>query len=261
MSNLLIEFEDVFSPREGLPTPHAIEHSIDLIPRDALPNAPSYHLSPCEVVEWECQLQQLLYSSHIQPSCSPCASPDFIILKKDSGEWCLVTEYRALNKFTVKNRYPVPHIEDLLDQLHGAQYFTKMDLSTSYHQIRMDTTNTWKTTFKTHFGICEWMVMPFGLTNSPATFMRLINDFIHHMLGHTMVIYLDDILVFSKTWEDHLHHVRAMLQLLRAHKLQVKKRKSSFGENSVSYLGFISDLERVRLDSTKVQALSQWPTP
>jgi uncharacterized protein YfbU (UPF0304 family) len=127
-----------------------------------------------------------------------------------------------------------------------------MDLTTSYHQIHMVDVDTWKTTFKTRFGIYEWMVMPFGLTNSPAAFMKLINDVFHHILEHTVVIYLDNILIFSKTMEDHLHHVNDMLQLLQGHKLQVKKRKSSFAKNSVSYLGFIIEQEGMHLDFSKV---------
>jgi hypothetical protein len=123
--------------------------------------------------------------------------PAFIIPKKESGEWRLIIDYQALNKSTVKNRYPLPRIEDLLDQLKGAKCFTKMDLMASYHQVCMAATNTWKTNFKTRFGLYEWMVMPFGLTNAPATFQRLINDIFRPLLGCIVVIYLDDILVFS----------------------------------------------------------------
>jgi hypothetical protein len=136
-----------------------------------------------------------------------------------------------------------------------------MDLTTGYHQVHMNATDTWKTTFKTKFGLYEWMVMPFGLTNAPATFMRLINDIFRAHLGKIVVIYLDDILVFSKTWEDHFLHVHTVLDLLHTHKLQVKHHKSSFGKPSIQYLGFVVSVEGVSPDPTKVQALAQWPAP
>jgi hypothetical protein len=142
LSVILSKYFDVFSPPEGLPPQHPIEHSIDLIPDVVLPNAPSYRLAPREIEEIEFQLQQLLNADHIQPCYSPCASPTFIIPKKESGEWHLVTDYRALNKITVKNRYPLLRIKDFLDQLKREKYFTKMDMTTSYHQVCMATTDT-----------------------------------------------------------------------------------------------------------------------
>jgi len=261
MAPLLHEFVDVFTQHTGLPPTCSVEHHIDLIPGASLPNAPSYRLAPREATEIECQIEELLTSGHIQTSSSPCASPAFIIPKKDTSEWHLVTDYRALNKATVKNRYPLPRIEDLLDHLHGACFFTKMDLTAGYHQVRMHAADTWKTVFKTKFGLFEWLVMPFGLTNAPATFMRFINDVFRAHLGKFVVIYLDDILVFSKSWEDHLQHVHTILELLRAHYLQVKEKKSYFGQTSVQYLGFIIDNKGVRPDPSRVQALAQWPAP
>jgi hypothetical protein len=145
----------------------------------------------------------------------------------------------------------------LLDQLKGAKYFTKTDLTAGYHQVCMASPDTWKTTFKTRFGLYEWMVIPFGLTNTPATFQRLINDIFRPLLGRIVVIYLDDILVFRKTWEEHLQHVRSVLQLLCTNhlQLQVKERKSSFGHTFVSYLRFFID-QGVCPDASKVQALA-----
>jgi hypothetical protein len=227
----------------------------------SLPNAQAYRLAPRESDEIERQITQLLESGHIQPSSSPCASLAFIIPKKDDLEWRLVTDYRALNKIMVKNRYPLPRIEDLMDHLHDVVYFTKMDLTMGYHQVRMHSMDTWKTAFKTKFGLFEWLVMPFGLTNAPTTFMRLINDVFHPLLGKIVVIYLDDILIFSRSWEEHMQHVCQVLELLRTHKLQVKEKKSFFGQKFVQYLGFIVDMEGIRPDPTKVQALAQWPMP
>jgi hypothetical protein len=136
-----------------------------------------------------------------------------------------------------------------------------MNLTTGYHQVHINATDTWKKTFKTKFGLYEWVVMPFGLINAPATFMRLINDIFRAQLGEIVVIYLDDILVFNKTWEDHLLHVCTVLDLLRTHKLQVERSKSSFGQPSVQFFGFIVSVEGVSLDPTKVQALAQWLAP
>eukprot|EP00253_Pinus_taeda_P008244 PITA_08244 len=232
MAPLLHEFVDIFTQPTGLHPARSVEHHIDLIPGASLPNTPSYRLAPREATEIERQIEELLTS-----------------------------DYRALNKATVKKRYPLPRIEDLLDHLHGACFFTKMDLAVGYHQVRMHAADTWKTTFKTKFGLFEWLVMPFGLTNAPTTFMRFINDIFKAHLGKFVVIYLDDILVFIKSWEDHLQHVRTILELLRAHHLQVKEKKSYFGQTSVQYLGFIIDNKGVCPDPSRVQALAQWPAP
>ena len=151
----------------------------------------------------------------------------------------LVTNYRALNKATVKNRYPLPRIEELLDTLQGEKWFTKLDLTASYHQVRMNSDDVWKTTFKTKFGLYEWKFMPFSLNNAPATFMRLINDIFRPHLGCMVVIYLDDILIFIHTWDAHMQHVRQILQILRGNKLQVKEKKSYFGQSLVPYLRFV----------------------
>ena len=218
-------------------------------------------MAPKEAEEIERQLKELIESDHIQHSASPCASPAFVIPKKDTTEMRLVADYRALNKATVKNRYPLPRIEELLDCLHGAKWFTKSDLTSGYHQIRMNPDDVWKTTFKTKFGLFEWKVMPFGLTNAPVTFMRVINDIFSPHLGRILVIYLDEILIFNKTWAEHLQHVHQVFELLREHKLQVKERKSYFGQSSVPYLGFIVDANGIRPDPARVQALAQWPVP
>ena len=252
---LLHEFADVFTQPIGLPPTRSVEHHINLISGASLPNTPYYHLAPREAAEIECQIDELLTSGHIQPSSSPCASPTFIIPKKDTFEWRLVTDYRALNKVTVKNHYTLPLIDDLLDHLHGACFFTKMDLTTSYHQVRMHATNTWKNDFKTNFGLFEWLVMSFGVTNALATFMRFINDIFREHLGKFVVIYLDDILVFSKSQEYPIQDARTILELLQAHHLQFKEKKSYFGQTSVQYLGFIIDSIGVHPYPSCVQAL------
>jgi hypothetical protein len=149
MTPLLQEFADVFQIPTGLPPSRHIDHSIHLILGSTLPNAPTYRLTPRETEEIEKQLTDLINSSHIQPSSTPCASVAFVIPKRDTSEMCLVSDYRALNKATVKNRYPLPWIEELLDTLQGAKWFTKLDLTAGYHQVRMNPDDVWKTAFKT----------------------------------------------------------------------------------------------------------------
>jgi hypothetical protein len=138
-----------------------------------------------------------------------------------------------LNKATIKNRYPLPWIEELLNTLQGDKWFTKLDLTIGYHQVRMNPNDVWKTVFKTKFGLFEWKFMPFSLTNGPTTFMRLINDIFRAHLGRFVVIYLDHILIFSRTWDTHMQHVRQVLQIIQEHQLQVKENKSYFGQTSV----------------------------
>jgi hypothetical protein len=143
----------------------------------------------------------------IRPSSSPCGSP-IVMVPKKYGTWRMCVDYRALNKITVKNRYPLPRIDDLLDQLKNVVYFTKLDLRSAYHQIRVAEQVAWKTSFKTKQGLFEWLFMSFGLCNAPTTFMRVMNDVFRPFLDDFVIVYLDDILVFSGTWDEHVRHVK-----------------------------------------------------
>ena len=153
------------------------------------------------------QIQEILQKGHIKPSSSACGSPIVLVQKKDET-WRLYIDYRALNKITVRNRYPIPRIDDLLDQLKGEKFFGKIDLKFGYHQIPIEPTDVWKTTFKSKEGPFEWMFMPFGLTNSLATFMRMMDDILWPFTNSCVVVYLDDILIFSKNWEEYLKHIQ-----------------------------------------------------
>ena len=137
-----------------------------------------------------------------------------MLVQKKDGTWRLCIDYRAVNKIIVRNRYPIPRIGDLLDQLKGAKYFSKIDLKSGYHQVQIEPSDVWKTAFKAKEGLFEWLVMPFKLTNSPETFMRMMDDILRPFTNSFLVVYLDEILIFSQTWEEHLHHIRQVLQTL-----------------------------------------------
>jgi hypothetical protein len=260
--SLLDEFKDVFPEDlpEGLPPSRDVDHRIELVPGSTPPSRPTYRMSPPELDELKKQVADLLAKGFIQPSKSPFGAPVLFVSKKD-GSKRMCIDYRALNKITIKNSYPLPRIDELFDRLQGSRHFSKIDLRSGYHQVRIADEDVPKTAFRTRYGHFEFLVLPFGLTNAPATFMHLMQQVFRPHLDDFVIVFLDDILIYSKTAEEHRQHLRQVLQLLRQHRLFGKLSKCDFWNQRISFLGHIVTPQGIQMDPEKVSAIETWPAP
>ncbi|KAG7594056.1 Zinc finger CCHC-type superfamily [Arabidopsis thaliana x Arabidopsis arenosa] len=228
------EFSDVFEAVSGLPPDRSDPFTIELEPGTTPISKAPYRMAPAEMAELNKQLEELLDKGFIRPSSSPWGAP---------------------------NKYPLPRIDELLDQLRGAKWFSKIDLASGYHQIPIDQLDIRKTAFRTRYGHYEFVVMPFGLTNAPAAFMKMMNGVFQEFLDEFVIIFIDDILVYSKDWESHQDHLRAVLERLRKHELFAKLSKCSFWQRSIGFLGHIVSDKGVSVDPEKIKSIKDWPRP
>ncbi|KAL0561469.1 hypothetical protein IC582_001897 [Cucumis melo] len=255
------DYPDVF-PEElpGLPPHREVEFAIELEPGTVPISRAPYRMAPAELKELKVQLQELLDKGFIRPSVSPWGAPVLFVKKKD-GSMRLCIDYRELNKVTVKNRYPLPRIDDLFDQLQGATVFSKIDLRSGYHQLRIKGEDVPKTEFRSKYGHYEFIVMSFGLTNAPAVFMDLMNRVFREFLDTFVIVFIDDILIYSKTEAEHEKHLRMVVQTLRDNKLYAKFLKCEFWLKQVSFLGHVVSTVGVSVDPAKIEAVTGWTRP
>ncbi|GJW23417.1 putative reverse transcriptase domain-containing protein [Tanacetum coccineum] len=244
----------------GLPPTRQVEFQIDLVPGAAPVARAPYRLAPSKMKELSEQLKELSDKGFIRPGSSPWGSPVLFVKKKD-GSFRMCIDYRELNKLTVKNRYPLPRIDDLFDQLQGSSVYSKIDLRSGYHQLRVREEDIPKTAFRTRYGHYEFQVMPFGLTNAPAVFMDLMNRVCKPYLDKFVIVFIDDILIYSKNKQEHEEHLKLILELLKKEELYAKFSKCEFWIPKVQFLGHVIDSEGIHVDPAKIESIKDWTSP
>ena len=205
-------------------------------------------------------LDENLKTGIIHTSNSPCGAP-VLFMRKKNGSLCLCVDYRGLNKMTWKNHYPIPLLSDLLDAPNKVQIYSKIDLRSAYHLVWIAKGEEWKTIFCMWYGSFEWLVMPFGLSNAPVAFQHLMNEIFADLLDICVVVYLDNILIYTDNPEEHKGHVKEVFRRLRKHQLYALPSKCSFHQNRIEFLGFIISIDGLQMDKDKVQVIRDWPTP
>jgi hypothetical protein len=257
---VLKDFEVVFKEVLGPPPKRDIHFSINLMPGATPVSKTSYRMSTQELKEFQMQLEELMKKGYICPSVSPWGAPVLFVKKKD-GTLRLCIDFRQLNKVTVKNKYHFPRIDDLFDQLKDAKIFSKIALRSGYHQVRIKEEDINKTVSGTRYGHYEFTMAPFGLSNAPVVFMCLMNGDFREYLDKFVIVFLDDILIYSKSKEEHEQHLRMVLQVLREHQLYAKLSKCSFYQKKIHYLGRIISKDGIAVDQEKIEAIREWSVP
>ncbi|KAG8474271.1 hypothetical protein CXB51_033533 [Gossypium anomalum] len=258
---VVCEYPNVF-PEElpGLPPVREVEFGIELVLGTTPISIALYRMAPTELKELKAQLQELTDRGFARPSFSPWGVPVLFVKKKDETmRMCI--DYRQLNKVTIKNKYPLPHINDLFVQLKRASVFSKIDLRSGYYQLRVRDLDITKTSFRTRYGHYEFLVIPFGLTNAPAVFMDLMNQIFRQYLDRFVVVFIDDILIYSRDETEHAEHLRLVLQILRDKQLYAKFSKCEFWLREVSFLGHVVSASGIRVDLNKISAILDWKPP
>lgn len=258
----LTKFHDFFSSQNSktLPSSNEYDHAIDLVPGAKVPYGPIYPLSQKELAELRRYLNENLKNGRIRESKSPAGAP-ILFVPKANGSLRLCVDYRGLNKVSVKNRYPLPLISEILDRLAGSKIFSKLDIQDAYYRIRIKEGDEWKTAFRTRYGHYEYTVMPFGLTNAPATFQNYIHTALHDVLDVFAIAYLDDILIFSADRASHTDHLHQVLERLRKAGLYAKPSKCTFYQDRVEFLGFVISQRGISMDPRRVIDIASWELP
>ncbi|KAJ9519415.1 hypothetical protein QJQ45_023059 [Haematococcus lacustris] len=257
---LLYKYSSVFAEFTELPPDRGVGHSIKLKPNEPIPHSRPYKLSPNEQAELAKRIPEYIAKGWIEPSDSPYSSP-LLFVEKNDGTLRMCVDFRALNKITVRDRFPLPLIDDLFDKLQGCTLFSSMDLQSGYHQILIPAEDVPKTAFSTPTGHYQYKVLCFGLTNAPATFQRVMNNIFQDLLGKSVLVYLDDVLIMSRSLEEHFMHLEQVLQRLQMHKLFARLSKCSFLRAMLKFLGHIVGKDGIAVDPAKVEAIHSWPVP
>lgn len=259
IAQVINSYEDVFAEPSQLSPKRTQDHHIPLT-ADCKPVKSHPYRCPLAHREIEKLTREMLEAGIIRASTSPSSSHVLLVRKKDHT-WRLVIDYRGLNSITFKNKFPIPVREELLAELQGSKVYTKLELRSGYHQIRLHEADIYKTAFKTHQGHFKFSVMPFGLTNAPASFQSLMNDVFSDFLRKFVLAFFDDILVCSSSTEEHVEHLKLIFDKLRSDKLFVKRSKCAFAQSQIEYLDHIISYEGVAADKEKIQAMIDWLVP
>ncbi|GBG89903.1 hypothetical protein CBR_g49753 [Chara braunii] len=259
IETIVAKYPDLFEEPKGV-VDREIVHAIEIIPGSKTPKGRIYRMAPAELDELRRQLKELTEKGWIRPSTFPYGSPVLFVPKK-GGTLRMCIDYRGLNAIIVKNEEPLPRIDDLLDRVQGCKYYTKIDLKSGYHQTAIRPEDQHKTAFQTRYGLYEFVVMPFGLCNAPGTFQHAMSRIFHDYLDKFVVVYLHDILIFSRSVEEHAQHVDKVLSLLWQHKYKINSEKCEFGRTRILYLGHEVSANGIRPEDAKVASIRDWPRP